>query len=121
LQLAVRAGLVDDGRQVLRQEFQGFVYRDAEVLRELLHLRVAQDRAELVGRDRHVLAVTEPRANLIAEAALLQLGNETVEIAEIGLCQNGGDQRRYGGGFRLAQNALERAAEVIEQSHGILQ
>jgi hypothetical protein len=99
---------------VLRQEFQDFVHRNAEVLRKLLHLRVAEDRAELVGGDRHILTVTKPRADLIAETALLQLGNETVEIAKIGLCQDGGDQRRYCGGFGLAQHAFERAAEIIE-------
>src|ERR1700685_4524817 len=76
----VRARFVDDLRQELRQRGQHIVHRQAELAREFLDLGIAENGLELIGGDRHVLAVAQPRLDLRAEAALLQRRHQAGQV-----------------------------------------
>jgi hypothetical protein len=55
------------------------------VLRHLLDLIAAEGGSKLVGRNRQVRAAAEPRLHLIAEATLLQLGDQALHVTEVRL------------------------------------
>src|SRR6266852_3325792 len=94
-QSAVRAGLVNDAREVLRQELEGGVGRNPEMLGQLLDLIAAERGAKLIRRNRQIAAPAEPRLNLIAEAALLQLRGEALQVTEVRLRQHRRDESRH--------------------------
>src|SRR6516162_8755409 len=80
LDRAVRARFVDDVAQILRQQFERGIDRQAEVACEFLNLGIAENGLELVFADRKIGARTEPGVHLGVQAALLQRGDQTVEI-----------------------------------------
>src|SRR3954447_1188150 len=82
-QMALRACLVDRLGQLLGQDLAELVNRDVVARRELADGVVAEHGAKLVGRDRQVLAVTEPGFDLIAEARLLEFCDDRAEAALI--------------------------------------
>ena len=70
---------------------------EAEMAREFLHLGAAENSLELIFGDRKIGAGPEPGFDLGVEPALLQRGDETVEIAVLRLGQHrmdGSGQRR---------------------------
>src|SRR5262249_18802117 len=79
LQPSVRARLIDRRRQVLGEDVERLVDRQAEVRSQLPHLLVAERGAELVGRDRHVGPAAEPGLHLRTEPALLQLIEQALQ------------------------------------------
>ena len=91
--------------------------------REFLHLGAAENSLELIFGDRKIGAGPEPGLDLGVEPALLQRGDETIEIAVLRLGQHridGSGQRRR---FDCAQGSSQRAAEIetVQQTHGCLQ
>src|SRR5258705_10114550 len=64
-QPAVRAGMVDGGRELLRQHLGKLVDRNVEARRELLDGVAAEHLLQLLGRNRQVLAVADPGFDLI--------------------------------------------------------
>src|SRR5271154_5205446 len=65
--LAVRACLVDRDRKLVRQHFGDLIDRNIVLGGELPDDVAAQHLLDLIGRDRQVLSVPEPRTDLIAE------------------------------------------------------
>src|SRR5581483_3236228 len=112
-QLAVRARLVDRRRQMVGQKLEHLIGRHAEFRRQLLHALLAKRGAQLLGRHRQISAVAEPRLHLRAEAALLQLIDDALQVTEVGLLERFRDQGRRGGRRDIAQ----RAAQTVQQSH----
>jgi hypothetical protein len=117
------ARFIDDVGQVLRQQFERRVDGEAEMAREFLHLGAAENSLELIFGDRKIGAGPEPGFDLGVEPALLQRGDETVEIAVLRLGQHridGSGQRRR---FDCAQGSSQRAAEIetVQQTHRCLQ
>src|ERR1700722_4995583 len=110
LQLAVRARFVDDLRQILRQQVEHLVDRQAEVAGKILNLGIAENGFQLVPGDRHVLAVAQPGLDLRAEAALLQRRDQAVEIVVLRLRQQRIEHHRQ-------SFALQRALETVKQTH----
>ena len=80
LQRSVRRCLVDDLRQVFRQQLKGLVDRQPEMAGEFLHLGVAENRLQLLSADWKIGPVAEPGFDLCVEAALLQRRHEPIEI-----------------------------------------
>src|SRR5215831_19350491 len=74
LDRAVRTHLVDHVGQILRQQFERGVDRQAEMASEFLNLGVAESGLELVFADRKIGAGAEPGLQLRVQAALLQRG-----------------------------------------------
>ena len=68
----------------------------------------AEHLLQLVGRDRQVLAVADPGFDLIAEARLLQLGDDRAKAALAAAAQHFAQHGRKNGGSELAERALER-------------
>ncbi len=85
------------------------------MLRHLPDLVAAERGAKLVGRNRKVRSAAEPRLDLIAEAALLQLIHEALHVAEVRLRKHRRDERRRSRGLNLAKRAAE---EAVKKSHG---
>jgi hypothetical protein len=83
-------------------------------------LVAAERSAQLIGRNRQIGAAAEPRLNLIAEAALLQLSGEALQVTEIRLRQHRRDEGRHRGRLNLAEATAERAGQTIQKSHGLL-
>src|SRR5262249_24394590 len=102
------------------QHIERLVDGQPEMAGQLADLLVAQRIAQLIRADRQIGAAAEPRRDLVAEAALLQLCDDAVEVSEIALRQGRGDERRHCAGCLLAEYALKGAANVVEQSHVIL-
>src|SRR5262249_52746970 len=75
LDRAVRARLVDDVGQILRQQFERGIDRQAEMAGEFLNLGVAENGLELVFTDWKIGAGAEPGLHLRVQAALLQRGD----------------------------------------------
>src|SRR5262249_53975849 len=119
-QRAVGARLIDGSRQMLGQELERIVDRQAEMRRQLADLLTAECIAELIGADGLVLAMAEPRRDLVAQAALLELCDDPAQAAQIGLCQRGRDESRHGVGLALAQHPLEGVSDTVQKSHVIL-
>src|SRR5258705_10762139 len=72
LQRAVRAHPIDGPGQVLREHREQLVDRQTGGLSHLLQLLVAERGAQLVRRDRAVLAIAEPGGDFAPMASLLQ-------------------------------------------------
>jgi hypothetical protein len=91
LQRAIGARFVDDFGQVLRQQFQRGIDRQPEVPGEFLNLSIAENRFKLFFGDRKIGARPEPGLNLCVEPALLQRGDQPVEIVilRLGLMATG--------------------------------
>ena len=81
-QVAARAGLVDDARKMFRQQLEGGVRRNAEMLGQLRDLRAAERGAQLIRRNRKIAAVAQP-AIVTASRAAVNLLNEIGIEAEI--------------------------------------
>src|SRR5690242_19124826 len=123
LNRAVRACFVDNVGQILRQQFQRLIDRQAEMTREFLYLSVAENGFELIFADWKIGAGPEPGLHLGVEPALLQGGDQAVEIVVLRLREHrvddGGQCDRLGFAQRPSQHAAE--TEVIKQTHGRLQ
>jgi hypothetical protein len=74
---------------MLGHQRQGSIDRQSKTLSDLLDMRIAQRRSELVSGDRQILAIAKPRLNLSAEATLLQLRNDAPHSAQIDLPEHG--------------------------------
>ena len=116
MQRAVRARLIYRIRHVFGQKLQRLIDRQAKMGGDLLDLIAAKRSTELIGRDVHVGAVAEPGPHLIAQPVLLELSDQAIEIAEIGLGQNRRDQARRGGRGYLPDQPAQSSADIIEQS-----
>ncbi len=101
--------MIDGRRQMLSEQFQRIINRNAKMLCDLSNLFIAKSSANLLGCNWHVGAIAEPRLYLIAQASLRQLIHETLQIAHIGLGQYGRD---YGWGI-CGYHSFNRSAQLI--------
>src|SRR6516164_10253317 len=123
LQRAVRAGFVDDVGQVLRQQLERRSVQQAELPREFLNLGVAENGLELIFADRKIGARPEPGLYLRIQAALLQRGDQAIEIVILRLGQHRIEDSGQRSRFSLAQDPSQHTAEieVVQQAHVCLQ
>lgn len=120
LQCPIGTCSVHRRRKMVREQFECGIDRDAEMLGQLLHLLIAENSPNLLRADLHIGAVSKPGLNLGAKAALLQLCDQTLHIAEICLRQAARNHVGYIGGPGVAKNTLQRASQIVEESHVIL-
>src|SRR5262249_14591770 len=108
-----------DVGQILSQEFERRVDGEAEMAREFLRLRIAENGLELIFSNRKIGARPEPGLHLGVKPALLQRGDETVEIAVLRLGQHRIDDSRPCRRLGLDQASLQQAAEIeaVQQAH----
>ena len=107
-QAAVRAGVIDGGRELVRQHLGELVDRNVEARRELLDGVAAEHLLQLFGRNRQVLAVADPRFDLIAKPALLKLGDDRRQSTLAAIAKHLAQHHRNHGSFELTEHALER-------------
>ena len=77
-QLAVWACPIHGGRKLLRQDLRDLIHRNIEARSQLFDGVAAQNLLKLVGGDRQVLTVSQPGLHLLAEACLLQFGDNCI-------------------------------------------
>jgi len=107
-ELAVRTGLIHGLGKLLRQNLGELIDRDVEPRRQLLDGVAAQHLLQLLGRDRQVLAVSDPGFDLIAEARLLELGDDGGESALAAIAEHFAQHDRNHSRLELTEGALER-------------
>src|SRR6186713_942372 len=107
-QPSVGARMVHGLGQFLGQDLAELVDRDVVAGGELADGVAPKHRAELVGRDRQVLTLAEPRFDLVAEAGLLELCNDRAEAALIVAAEHLAQHRRQDRGAELAERAAQR-------------
>jgi hypothetical protein len=100
-QLAVWTCLIDCFRELVCQHLGNLIDRDVVLGCELANDIAPQHLFDLVGRNRQVLSVSEPRIDLITEAGLLQLGDDGVQAALIACSQNFAEHCWQHGGAKL--------------------
>jgi len=93
-QLSVRTCAVDRFGKLLCQNLRDLIDWDVELRGELLDCVAAQDLLQLLGGDRQVVAVADPRFDLIAEARLLQFGHDRAQTALAAGTENLADDNR---------------------------
>src|SRR6478609_5167635 len=118
-QMPLRACLVHGLGQFLGQNLAELVDRDVVARRKLPNRVAAEHRAELVGRDRQVLAVAEPGFDLVTEAGLLELRDDCAEAALIVAAEHLVQHRRQDRGAELAERAAKRRIvfQRVQNSH----
>src|SRR5690242_9899918 len=87
LDRAVRARLVDNAGQLVREHLQRVANRYPEMLSDLVELVAVERGANLLGSHLDILAVAQPGFDLISQSALLQLIHQTLQTPEISLCK----------------------------------
>ncbi|HYA28667.1 MAG TPA: hypothetical protein VEI95_07580, partial [Acidobacteriota bacterium] len=87
LDFPVRAGLIDNARQVVGKHFERFIGRDAEMLGDLLDLIATERRPDLFRGHLHIGTVTQPGFDLLTQSSLLQLIDKALQAAKICLGQ----------------------------------
>src|SRR5229473_3630085 len=106
-ELAVGAGVIDGGGKCVRQNLGELIDRDVVARGQLPDRVAAQHLLQLLGGDRQVLAVSDPGFDLIAEACLLQLGDDRGEPALAAIAEHFAEHDREYGAAELAECALE--------------
>jgi len=108
-ELTVRTGVIDRQRQLLCQQLAELVNRDIEARRQLLGGIAAQYLLQLLRCDWQVLAVSDPGLDLIAEAGLLQLGDDGIEPALAAIAKHFAENNRQHGRLKLAERTFQDA------------
>src|SRR5271166_847054 len=118
-QLAVGARLVHGERQLVRQHLRHLVDRNVVFGGDLPDRVVAEHLLELVGSDREILAVADPGFDLVAEAGLLELGDDGGKPALAPGTHDLAHHHRQYGCANLAERASEgrRIFQRIEDTH----
>src|SRR4029077_18090534 len=106
-ELTAGACVIDRQRQLVRQYLRQLVDRDVVLGGELLDAVASEHLTQLIGRDRQVLAIADPGFDLIAEAGLLQLGDDRVKPALAAIAENFAQHDRKHGSLELPERALE--------------
>jgi hypothetical protein len=106
-QLAVRTGAIHGLGKLLRQNPGELIDRDVEPRRQLLDGVAAEHLLQLLGRNRQVLAVSDPGFDQIAEARLLELGDDGGEPALAAIAEHFAQHDRNYRRLELAECAFE--------------
>jgi hypothetical protein len=107
-QTAVGAGVIHRLGQFLGQNLAQMVDRDVVAGSQLADDIAAENAAELVGRDRQVLAFAEPGFDLVTEPRLLELCDDRAETALIVAAEHLAQRVGQHGCAELAERATER-------------
>ena len=106
-ELPVRAGVIHRQWKRLRQDLGELVDRDVVAGRQLSDGVAAQHLLQVLGRDRQVLAIADPLFDLVADAGLLQLGDDRIKPALAAITEHFAQHDRQHGPLELAEDALE--------------
>jgi hypothetical protein len=85
--------LIDSRGQILSQDLQEAVRRDAGLLADILNVLIAECAAQLIAVHGHVFAFAEPGLDLLVQASRAQLLNETCKITQPAPFQNLNERR----------------------------
>ena len=103
--------MVDGRRQLMRQYLGELIDRDVEPRSQLPDRVAPEHLLQLLGRDRQVLAIADPGFDLIAEAGLLQLGDDRRSSALPAIAEHLAQHHRNHRGFELTEHAGEFSSE----------
>src|SRR5215468_12736637 len=71
--------VIDELRKQLRQALGGLLWREVRVSRDFVEAPLAEDLADRIGRNRHVLTSPDPGLRMVAEAGALHLLEQTAQ------------------------------------------
>ena len=71
--------VIDELRKQLRQALGGLLWREVRVSRDFVEAPLAEDLADRIGRNRHVLTSPYPGLRMVAEAGALHLFEQTAQ------------------------------------------
>src|SRR5215467_2998382 len=77
--LSARSDVIDELGKQLRQALGGRLRREVRVSRDLVEAPLAEDLADRIGRNRHVLTSPDPGLRMVAEAGALHLLEQTAQ------------------------------------------
>lgn len=89
--------LVDDLRQHLRQAARDFVLLQPRLLGDIAQHVVAKNLTDLIGRNRHILAIAYPRLQNIAQVSLAKHAGQTTQAAFLAVVRQHFDDDRSQG------------------------
>lgn len=105
--MAAGTGIIDRFRQLLGQDLRDLIDRNIVLGRQLPDGVVAQYLLQFFRTDRQVLAIAEPRLDLIAEPRLLELGDNGRQASLAAIAEDFAQHDRQHRASELAERPSE--------------